>query len=57
MYNKKNIAIANLTVAGITKGNQYDIIERSNNFIKIILDNGKIGIRHIKAFNINKMED
>ncbi len=57
MYNKKNIAIANLTVAGITKGNHYDIIERSNNFIKIILDNGKIGIRHIKAFNINKMED
>lgn len=51
MKDKKMVAVANLTVAGITRGNRYDVIEKSDRFIKIVLDNGKIGVRHIKAFN------
>lgn len=52
MRDKKIVAIANLTVAGITRGNFYDVIEKSDRFIKIVLDNGKVGVRHIKAFEI-----
>lgn len=48
----KKIAIANLTLAGTTRGKRYDVIGESDRFIKIILDDGKIGIRIIKAFNI-----
>lgn len=48
----KRIAIANLTVAGITRGRRYDVIDESDRFIKIVLDNGKIGVRAIKAFDI-----
>lgn len=44
--------VANLTVAGITKGKYYDVIDKVENFIKIVLDNGTIGVRHIKAFDI-----
>lgn len=49
---KKMIAIATLSVAGITKGDRYDVIERDGNFIKIVLDDGRIGFRHIGAFDI-----
>lgn len=52
MNDRKMVAIANLTVAGITKGNRYDVIEKADRFIKIVLDNGKIGIRHIGAFDM-----
>lgn len=52
MNNKKIVAIESLTVAGITKGNRYDVIEKSDRFVKIVLDNGKIGIRHIGAFDM-----
>lgn len=44
--------VANLTVAGITRGKRYDVIDKPDRFIKIVLDNGKIGIRHIKAFDV-----
>lgn len=46
--------IANLTVAGITRGKHYDVIDKTDRFIKIVLDNGKIGVRHINAFDIVK---
>lgn len=46
--------VANLTVAGITRGKHYDVIDKSDRFIKIALDNGKIGIRHINAFDVVK---
>lgn len=36
--------VANLTVAGITRGKYYDVIDKSDRFIKIVLDNGKIGV-------------
>jgi len=48
------VVIANLTVAGIIRGKQYDVIDKSDRFIKIVLDDGKIGVRHIKAFDIVK---
>lgn len=51
MKDKKIVSVANLTVAGITRGNRYDVIEKSDRFIKIVLDNGKLGVRHIKAFD------
>lgn len=43
---------ANLSVVGITRGKRYDVIDKSNNLIKTVLDDGKIGIRHIGAFNV-----
>lgn len=46
--------VANLTVAGITKGKWYDVIDKSDRFIKIVLDDGRIGVRHIKAFDVVK---
>lgn len=49
-------AIFDLTVAGITRGKQYDVIDKSDKFIKIVLDDGKIGIRHINAFDIVKSD-
>lgn len=52
MRNKKMIAIANLSVAGITKGNRYDVIAKADKFVKIVLDNGKVGLRHMKAFDL-----
>lgn len=51
MENKKIIAVVNLTVEGIIRGNRYDVIEKSDRFIKIVLDNGKVGVRNIKAFD------
>lgn len=44
--------VANLTAAGITKGKRYDVIDKSERFIKIVLDNGKIGVCLFKAFDI-----
>lgn len=44
--------VSKLTVAGITRGKHYDVIDISDRFIKIVLDDGKIGMRHIKAFDV-----
>lgn len=48
--------VANLTVVGITRGKQYDVIDKSDRFVKIVLDDVKIGVRHIKAFDIVKSD-
>lgn len=45
-------ATAILDMEGITKGRHYNIIERDGNFIRIILDDGRIGFFHVGAFEI-----
>lgn len=44
------IAIAKLTVAGITKDQRYLVLGSQGNFIKIRLNDQRIGLRHKKAF-------
>lgn len=44
--------IAKLTEVGITKGKCYDVIGKTNNLIKIVLDDGTIAFRDIIAFDI-----
>lgn len=51
MSDKKIVAVANLSVAGITRGNSYDVLDKSIRFIKIVSNNEKVGVRHIKVFD------
>jgi len=45
---------AKFTTAGMTKGKRYDVIEEKKtiNGYKIVLDNGKIAVRHKCGFKI-----
>lgn len=48
-------AIATLTVAGVTRGTRYRVLGMSGGLIRIMLDDGTIGLRHIKAFNLTNI--
>ena len=37
---------------GLTIGKRYKVIDSYNDHIKIILDNGKVGIRNINDFEV-----
>lgn len=43
---------AKLTSTGMTRGKRYDVICESDHFYKIVLDSGKVGVRHKHAFDI-----
>lgn len=47
---------AQLTVAGVTKGKRYNVIEKIKpiNCYKIKLDDGTIGVRHRCGFKVVK---
>lgn len=51
------IAVAKLTVAGITKDQRYPVLGVHKHFIKIRLNDQNIGLRHEKAFIITTEDE
>lgn len=56
LENEENnmIVMAKISLFGVKEGRCYSVIDKSDGFIKIILDNGKTGICNISAFDIIK---